>query len=371
MNLPRLYQVLIPVWGQHYMEKFLRLSLPGLLAPGNLSALPRDRSTVRIITTPADAERMKADPIFERLCATLPVEVDLGARSGIEAASAYRQTVKDLNRAYTRYTEAPELAGSAFFFFASDFVFASGYVQKCLDLLASGVRAVHVAGVRAVYEDLLEALEVVDGVMSVDSATLLGLLLKTMHGETLSHLIEDDCRSIGFHLWGLPGVGLVAHHFHSHPLLVWPRYPSMPVVGSIEHEYVRMSGITLDECHLVEEPAEMMCCEISARAEVPQGKVVARDELVGWMKLMTNVIHRQLGTRPVFYVPAAHRAHFDTLATTTTRLMEELVLEHDRATLSMAPYPGVAGYATTVNDILAFQALRAAQALRQGAPSLP
>src|SRR5689334_23556677 len=51
---PKAIQLLVPVWGTPYISQFLEVSLPTLLAPGNLPALARTLPCKFIFLTSSD-----------------------------------------------------------------------------------------------------------------------------------------------------------------------------------------------------------------------------------------------------------------------------------------------------------------------------
>src|SRR4051794_7416931 len=70
-----------PVWGQEYTRLFLDTVLPSLLAPGNLPSIPhRERCIYRILSLPADLERIASHPSYSALAELLAIDlVDVSA----------------------------------------------------------------------------------------------------------------------------------------------------------------------------------------------------------------------------------------------------------------------------------------------------
>src|SRR6476661_291810 len=51
---PKAIQLLVPVWGTPFISQFLRVSLPTLLAPGNLPALAKSLPCKLVFLTSSD-----------------------------------------------------------------------------------------------------------------------------------------------------------------------------------------------------------------------------------------------------------------------------------------------------------------------------
>lgn len=73
--MKRKYHLVLTVWGSLYTDMFLRISLPSLLAPGNLPALVRDAECrLKIYTRASDEVVMRQDKTFAHLSSLMPVD---------------------------------------------------------------------------------------------------------------------------------------------------------------------------------------------------------------------------------------------------------------------------------------------------------
>jgi hypothetical protein len=70
---PKWIKVLLPVWGYEFTQQFLKLSLPTLLAPGNLPALAKTMPTGFIFLIYNRTQGRSDDPRERRL--SPPVEI--------------------------------------------------------------------------------------------------------------------------------------------------------------------------------------------------------------------------------------------------------------------------------------------------------
>jgi hypothetical protein len=70
--------MIVPVWGTAYTQLFLNYLLPSLLASGNLPAWPYCGHTfLQIATQKEDAQIMEDSPIFQKIRAYLPVQMNI------------------------------------------------------------------------------------------------------------------------------------------------------------------------------------------------------------------------------------------------------------------------------------------------------
>src|SRR5215475_11099349 len=73
----RKFQLVTTVWGEWYVDVFLKFNIPSLLAPGNIPKLcTRQQGRYVIFTRRSDAKRIAESDAFARLSQRLPVEIE-------------------------------------------------------------------------------------------------------------------------------------------------------------------------------------------------------------------------------------------------------------------------------------------------------
>src|SRR5690349_18661990 len=61
------YVLIMPVWGEHHTELFLRYCIPFLLTEGNIGSFPDRQLQVHVTSRRADFARMRRHPNYARL----------------------------------------------------------------------------------------------------------------------------------------------------------------------------------------------------------------------------------------------------------------------------------------------------------------
>src|SRR5690242_18455005 len=61
------YVLIMPVWGEHHSELFLRYCIPFLLTEGNIGSFPDRQLQVHVTSRRADLARMRRHPNYARL----------------------------------------------------------------------------------------------------------------------------------------------------------------------------------------------------------------------------------------------------------------------------------------------------------------
>jgi hypothetical protein len=151
-------RLIIPAWGERYVDKILSVTLPAVLAPGNLPALCRDFEVELVIVTETRLfDLIRRAPVFRaaaRICtATLAalddVLTEFSADYGIALTHALFRGFSDLG---ARMTETYLL------FLNADFIVCDGSLGHLGALMQQGKRVIHAPSFRVVAEDVLPPL---------------------------------------------------------------------------------------------------------------------------------------------------------------------------------------------------------------------
>jgi len=221
-RLPFYY--VIVVWGEEYVDSLLRVTLPCLLAPGNLPALSNlNESRLVFLTTSEDAERIQASPVFARVKELItPLFPD---------CPWLKNPIPYHLKAARGHQEAAKLAianHGICIYLAPDFALSDGALNYLLRTAEAGTEAVMIAVPRVVKETFFDDL-IQRGLLKPKEP--LALAPRELVTIALEHLHEDDQRYNWEHeyfslnpvvcTWNVPGEkGLLIHAFHLHPIMV-------------------------------------------------------------------------------------------------------------------------------------------------------
>jgi len=175
------------VWGKKYIDRFLSLSLPSFLAPGNIPALVEATDLeVVIMTKESDIKLFKSSrsfKILEPLCHVRFVNIDDLIADGLYSIT--------LTLAYARPIIAcgTEMLNTHFIFMNADFVLADGSLKSLAKHIHDDRSIVLGTSYRSIAEELEPALEnMVDSndILNVPSRTLVGMALQHPHRTTVA-----------------------------------------------------------------------------------------------------------------------------------------------------------------------------------------
>ncbi len=211
-------RLLIPVWGERYVRRFAALSLPSLLAPGNLPALAEMTNLEFVILTSArDATMIESDAAFRALRAIVAIrfitidDLIIDQVSGVILTLAYFRGVAETG---------DDMVNRHFLFLNSDIVLADGSLRSVAQRILEGRRIVLANSVRAVSEDLEAPLrrmvEESAGVLAIPPRELVGLALQAMHPLQIAKIVNNDlCHSVHINqlYWQVDRHTLISRHF--------------------------------------------------------------------------------------------------------------------------------------------------------------
>jgi hypothetical protein len=178
-------RLVIPVWGEVYASKVTSITLPAVLAPGNLPALCQTFAVELVIVTESRLfESIRSSPSFQaaaKICAARLVALDdLLTDSprdyGMVLTYALFRGFADLG---ARVTETHLL------FLNADFIISDGSLRHLGGLMREGKRVIHAPSFRVVREDVWPQLQArVDNrscTLSVPPRDLVRLALANKH----------------------------------------------------------------------------------------------------------------------------------------------------------------------------------------------
>jgi hypothetical protein len=288
------YKIIVPVWGERFVARFLQYGLPTQLAPGNLPALPVDNCTYHLFTTSADAEVMGRARAYQSLCMLMPTRIEL--IDDLYLGHAYAAMTECHNRglALGRGQDCP------FVFLSPDSLWADGSFRAMRRLIESGKRAVLMAGPRVVAEEVLPILShkvsVSDSSIRLTGRESASLLMRHMHHSTRAYLQHDGgSRGAGHYCWEVGTEGMLIRATHLHPVAVRPVERNMRLITNLDGDFVGSCCPDVSQVHVVTDSDEMCTLEFS-NADYLEGfypdKPLPREEHLRFLEKNTDAHHR-------------------------------------------------------------------------------
>lgn len=344
LPLPDQYQLLMPAWGAKYIRVFLDYTLPSHLAPGNIDALPRASTVLRIFTRTPDIDVFRSSALFRRYEAEHAV-----AFESIDDLQLVKENpYQTLTACHERALKDAAGTDTAFFFLNPDAVYGDGTYAAILKRLAEGKRAVLTHGLRAslpAFAADLDALRPAPAAWpALPPRQVARLVLDNLHPVSRAHLMTGaGNRSVGSYYWPVGRDGLVCRCTHTHPLAVRPLHPITRLWTTIDHEYVRMSCPDPLTVHLVTDSDELIAIELSEPdhlAEWVKAENIPAEDILAWMADWTNGYHREAFRRTVVFhaepVTAEYGAIERTAEAYASGLLAEFARRHPAAGPDMA-----------------------------------
>lgn len=302
---PARYHCITPVWGAKYVERFVEVALPSLLASGNLPSLPAEKCLYQVFTRAEDVPLLLTAPSFRRLKELMSVSIEL-----IDDIPLQHPYIA-MTLCHRRALQGGEGVDAAYVFLLPDHVWSDGSFVAMQRVLESGKRAIVVAGIRVRSETAeprfkREYLNTQEATLSIAARPLVEVMLSCFHPQSTAQLVDAGGNlTVSRYYWDVNGHGMIARCCDLLPMVVWPRVCNAPIPTTFDHEYVRLSCPLYEDIHIVTDSDEICVVEISESMhhtlhQIFYGLIDTYD-VVQWMNQWTNSYHRAYLQTPIFF----------------------------------------------------------------------
>lgn len=254
----------VPVWGERYVSVLTDVSMPSLLAEGNLPALAEVCDVrFRIFTRSADAELIRSSPIWRRFSDR--IRTDIVPCDHLDLSQTYGG-MSNLLREAIRQAAA---AGAAFVPQAADGFWSDGSFRTLGRLLRAGKRLVLCGGVRVTMESFVPAIlrdhVRPDGSVALSGQELVGLAIDHMHPSFASSLADGRLRPEAPSHWLRPcgERSFIQTIFHAVPLVVVGTGYECGFNGTIDRGFVETLGLAETEIAMIGSSDDLMLVDIA------------------------------------------------------------------------------------------------------------
>jgi hypothetical protein len=218
------FHLLTAVWGADFIDRFTRITLRSLLAPGNLPELAAAHPVVyHIHTTAADAERLRADHVLKEAARYVQFRVHLFSLAEIDRSDPSSHWVF-WHRGAAQLEDADDVLVTV----AGDHLFSRDTMSHLATLFQSGRLAVFGSGVQVVMETLQEEIEKsfpLPGPIDLGLQDLHALMFRHLHPIKIT-MLRGSPRWTAHpeeHLRPLNGYGFLQNVLASHAVAFRPR----------------------------------------------------------------------------------------------------------------------------------------------------
>jgi hypothetical protein len=335
------YKIIVPVWGQRFVARFLRYGLPTQLAPGNLPALPAERCAYHVFTTSADAAEMRRAPTFERLCRLVPTFFE--NIDGVYRGHAYAAMTECHNRGLA----LGRGANCVFVFLSPDSLWSDGSFRAMHALIAAGKRAIVMAGPRVTAEEVLpqvgERFASHDASIRLTGRELADACVRFIHPSARAYLWEQgSSRGAGHYCWKVGNHGILIRATHLHPVAVRPTKPQTRLLANLDGDFVSRCCPDVSQIHVVTDSDEMCALEFSD-ADYLEGYYrdtpLSRDEHLAFLERNTDDHHRDYLRCRIRIHAAEIGSEWHAAETESDAVVEQLLRDFARTTAARLAAP--------------------------------
>ena len=236
-------QLLVPVWGTPFISQFLRVSLPTLLAPGNLPALAKSLPCKLIfLTSSDDAVDLGDHPAISYLRSICEVEINI--IDDLITGDNYSTTI---TLAYARAVRAAgdAMLDTCFFFMISDYIMADESLANVLARIREGYDGVVAGNFQVVEEHAKESFfkrfDTGRPQIVIRPRNLMRWAINYLHPMTLANMVNFPlCHSVHSNrlFWRVNDNTLIGRFYLMHMICIRPELTDFVVGSSCDYSFI-------------------------------------------------------------------------------------------------------------------------------------
>ncbi|WP_199902082.1 tetratricopeptide repeat protein, partial [Azospirillum sp. B506] len=330
------YLIAFVVWGESFHEVMEQITLPCLLASGNLPYLSLAGSVRILFFTPeSEVRRLEEMPILAELRRYSQCKI-IGFPSFL---TSFPDKYKLMSALHVAALTISQRDKSHFIFLAPDIVFSENYLETLDRYRASGKGIVMVGGIMLELTGFRRALnwkpDNVASPLSLNPSTLLELGLQHLHHVSVKNFYatEMDRSSASIIFWPLRNGGLIAHGFHHTPYLissdVLARYDGsfFLTIDSDFMNHIVKNESDLNDCVIISDAREANYFELS-RPERSDTHYICNNEVIVRWGSVQGIAARWLFEKRVDFAPQGVQAD-DPAVIASDKIVKEILTEID------------------------------------------
>ena len=329
------FHIVVPVWGEVYIDRWMRHVLPAHFGAGNLPAFAAHghEAVLHIHTLSGDVERFGAYSALEAARDLLPVAIH-GHELRVDDLPQFYLLTELYNRAITGAGEE----NAAMIMWQPDCVLSGGAMERIIELREGGCRAVMVPGLLVETEAFIRLLPALGQPLPRGRA-FTELALGCLHDPEIEEHMWSDARlseAPSFLYWrDAPGGALLVRAFHPHPIMIDPVDRDCRCHWTPDAEYVRRACPDFRDIYCVSDSDELVVTSFSpANATRFQRSAPVSSSIDGvarWIHIGADAYHRRffanrywVHDRPLDGACKALQAQSDRVVESVLRRADEL-----------------------------------------------
>jgi len=255
----RHFYFIVPVWGQAYVDKFIHVCLPMLLAiNGNLKDLPlNENDSFIIVTTQTDMVNIKGAEAYHSLAALIRVKFIL-ISSGIDLNSSYVAMSHCYKIAMTQHEVVPY--ATFFVFLTPDSFWSENTFLQLLHGRESGHKVIAAIGFRTNEQTIIPHILNLkkNNKINLTFSQMLKLTIDHLHPLTMNMNLLSQQNKFNnnwpshLHWIDRDKNQIVSHGFHLHPIMVQAPLNITSMITTIDGDFIKNLNYSLNSFHVLQ-----------------------------------------------------------------------------------------------------------------------
>ena len=234
-------KIVVPVWGEGYIDTFIKLSLASQLSKNNLPLISKKYKVEYVIYT------LKSDKLYLKSLASIKI-LSKFASVRFETINKFktRNTYRTYGQIHYGELRKSSKINESVFLINADFIFSDGFFDQTINDIKKNKRVINIVCPRANLEPvksfLLSRFSKSTEIIEIKPKYLTSIYLTNIHKMMNYHIFPKSSNSAFLPsslIWKAKNGSLYIRNFHYHPVLIYPKSKKLKkIVNTIDDGYV-------------------------------------------------------------------------------------------------------------------------------------
>lgn len=253
--------IVVIVWGNEYLDFFLKINLPNQMSEENLIFLSNQKKfkiIFKIYTTEKDKKIIECSDIYKKIIKYIQIEIIL-----IILEDKFKYII--MNKCHENSLREAFKKDSILIFLSPDLICSNNLYFSLFSYIDQGFRCVAAVGIRLAKQNFLEYINEKSIDLKIPPRKLVEISLKNLHVASKSLFFDSKTIPSGYQsqlYFRIDDNNLYVRAFHLHPIMIWPE-KEIKVHSPIDSTLIEETLPSKEKIKIIEDSDDFVLFELT------------------------------------------------------------------------------------------------------------